>query len=818
MASLTPDQLDRLAISLRAGEYNLLIGAGISLGSIGGDAEDLPTGEELRQQLCSLKSAKSNASLQRVYGLLSESEISTLITKRFSNTIPGPAVRKLPTFAWRRIFTLNIDDAVENSYREIASMQDLVSLNYKDIFQENRDLGSVPIIHLHGYAKRPDDGYVFSRSAYVDQVARGSSWMTILADLMAVEPFIIIGTALDEPDLDYYLARRNSASGRSDKGPGIFVEPFPDSITSNDCEKHNLVLFNDTADNFFNYLNETVKNRVSPVDLITQAASDLFPPNVGKIEQAKFLADFELVPGHLQVASTDLRFLLGHEPSWSDLESRLDVSREISGDLADTIRRIISSASKKSPKFVYYLDEVGGGKSTIIRRVSFDLARSGIRVMMCSTLGRIEPGFTSSMIDLIDGPLVIVVDNFADQVGPIVDVADTLEKSDIVFLCTERSYRARYLKRFLSGMNVTEKTAIPLLELEVRQLIAAYLASGILGNATIKNNPEFFASKLKGEAIAVVCCRILNDFQPMDRIVKSILEEATKYDIDRYLASALAQFCINGGIRYDILVSVSGANGIREQLQPHMSLPLTYSEEFHKNYVVPLNGVIGSRVLEYCSKDNPNGILDLFCRLGRALAPRVNRETIKKRTPEARFAGRLFDFDQVVEHFLGPLSEQFYSSVQREWQWNSRYWEQVSLLNLGKYYNNTISGSHYLEAASQHARHAVSLEHHPFPLTTLGKVLLAEFAASNFTKRSVFDEAIVRLGQAIDLERKWNWNSSQAYMITFKGALEAVSNGLSLTSVQAEDLATHMRFVKRRFGRDRELQEARATLNEVLSG
>lgn len=817
MTELTAEQMDKLASSLRAGEYNLLVGAGISLKSIGGDGKELPTGEGLRGELCTLKAARANTSLQRVYELLDQGEVDRFITARFSRSDPGPAICKVPTFPWRRIFTLNVDDAVEQAYADAPAMQELTIFNYKDPFQDSREIASVPIIHLHGYSRRPNDGYVFSRTSYVNQVSRGSSWMAVLADLMAVEPFIVIGTALDEPDLDFYLARRSAVSSRSDKGPGIFVEPFPDSVTIKDCEKHDLVLYKDTAESFFDYLDQHIKQRVPPVELITQASAGLFPVGVDKISQAKFLADFELVPVHAQENSEDPRFLLGHEPTWSDLESQLDISRSVSTRLSTEVRRILESDDPTSPKIVYLPDEVGGGKSTVVRRTAFNLARLGYRVINCLALGRIEPAFTTSMLDLIDGPLVVIVDNFADQVSQIAAVINAIEKVDIVFLCTERSYRAQYLSRLLSGTDVIEISAQPLSKHEVRQLIETYVAAGMIGNPSVTKQPDTFASRLRGDPIAVACCRILNDFQPMVRIVESVLAEATKNDKDRYLAASLAQFCINGGIRYDLLVAVSGSAGLRNQLGPYVSLPLTFSEDGYKNYVVPLNGVIGSRVLDHCARASPETMLDLFCRMGKVLAPRVNRETITRRLPEARLAGRLFDFDQVTERFLGPLSETFYTEVQREWQWNSRYWEQVALLNLGKFYKQGEAGVHYLEAASQHARHAVSIEHHPFPLTTLGKVLFAEFRASNFQKRGVFDEALARLAQAIDLERQWNWNSTQAYMIVFRGAIEAVSEGLSLSGKQAEDILAYMRFVRSHFVRDRELQDARTALEALIS-
>ena len=47
-----------------------------------------------------------------------------------------------------------------------------------------------------------------------------------------------------------------------------------------------------------------------------------------------------------------------------------------------------------------------------------------------------------------------------------------------------------------------------------------------------------------------------------------------------------------------------------------------------------------------------------------------------RRSPEARLAGRLFDADKVVKPLLDSDAEEFYVTVQKLWEWNSRYWEQ----------------------------------------------------------------------------------------------------------------------------------------------
>jgi hypothetical protein len=70
--------------TLIAGGYSLLLGAGASFDSKNPKG-NLPLGDKLRTDLVILKNLRSNSSLARAYGALSQGEIDTYITDRFVN-------------------------------------------------------------------------------------------------------------------------------------------------------------------------------------------------------------------------------------------------------------------------------------------------------------------------------------------------------------------------------------------------------------------------------------------------------------------------------------------------------------------------------------------------------------------------------------------------------------------------------------------------------------------------------------------------------------------------------------------------------------
>ncbi len=805
---LNDDQAERFVRDVRSGTYSLLLGAGASFGGANAKGDPLPLGGTYAAELARYKKVAETTPLQRVFALLDEDERKTLVIDRFSGCSPSEALRAIPTFVWKRIFSLNIDDALQAAYATSKRLQDQVTRNYRAPFEDESGHASVPLIHLHGWVGDPSSGFIFSRDEYLRQLRYINPWMVILAESLAVDPFIIMGTALDEFDLEYYLSMRTPTTARPDRGPSILVTTNDDAITQHDCLKYDLALFHGTSADFMSYLQDIVGERPTPIGLVPAPTKQLFPESVGAKELASFSADFSRVPFAAAPNLDDSKFLLGRTPTWEDLSSQLDVAREQTGAIVTAIERLLNQPNRQPP-LVYIKDEPGSGKTTLLRRIAFDFSRSGIPVLMCSALGRVEPKFTASMIDLIDGPLVVMVDNFADQAFAISDVIRALEKTDVVFVATERSYRDRYVLQAINGISAIRRNGTPLVARETTALLQNYSDAGFLGDRTSARSPARFASSLAGEPISVACCRIMNDFRPLDGIIQSLLNQGNGTEVLRYTIAALAQHCINGGLRESLLVASTGATGLTNQLRPTHHLPLTVSEEVNgSRFIAPLNGTIGQRTLTIIAVERPNLMLDAFTALAKSIAPRVNRQAIRRRSPEARLAGRLFDFDEVTEKFLGDQSVTFFSTVQEQWKWNSRYWEQVALLHLGRFHKNASGpeGWEQLDLAVRYARHAVVIERHPLTLTTLGKILLAQMLAPGIAAPASFSEAFDRLDDAILLEKAWLRSNAQPYVSLFRGVRDYLSLGYRLSGKQADKLADHLRYGSGAFPHDQDLQ------------
>ncbi|MFN3815619.1 SIR2 family protein [Brevundimonas sp.] len=811
LSELQPDQKNALITSVRAGEYNLFLGAGVSLDSVGGNGEKLPSGGTLRDELATTTGMRASSSLQRAYSALTPNQVEALLTQRFTPCVSGPSLAKLPQFIWKRAYTLNIDDALEHAYETaLGPLQQTAPAHYTDTYSDARTLESLQVVHLHGYARQPEKGYVFSRAEYAANMADSNAWMTVLAEVMPVEPFVVAGTPLDELDLEYYLAKRTSTSPRQDKGPSFLVEPFPDNHTEQECINRGLILYHGSLSSFVDEIDALTPQRQSPGELVSPDTRNLFDDEMPNDVVLSFANDFDPVPTSAPASSSNaIKFAYGNPPDWSDLEGHWDVGRTLTARAVGHVEAMLKGTVAER---VLVIEDVSGvGKTTVLRRLAYRFSQQGVVTLNCSALSRIEPATTVRAINSIPHPLLIIVDNFADQAQSINNVFELSKRRDIVFVGAERSYRHNHIQRSFGGSPYTTISGLGLSRAEAGQLVDLYERRGLVGNSEALSNKARFVSIIESEPVAVACCHILKDMRPIDRIVDSTFAEVGDIERNRYLVAALAQVCFPGGARYEVLAAASNTANWDRQFEPSHPIPLAYFDPA-RSFVVPLNRTMAERTLERAPKE---AVSTVFRRLATAIAPRVNRETIKRRSPEAKLAARLFDYEDIIKKYLGAAEAgAFYDAVRPAWRWNSRYWEQLALYNLSRYRGN--NESEFMDNAVQHARHALSIERHAHSLTTLAKMLFAQMVDRRYSREKAFGEAVNYLQEAISVERHRGRASVHAYVNLFRGAISFVESGGELGDDQFETISRLLKDAKEYFPGDRELRDLRQQVEGVI--
>jgi len=110
-----------------------------------------------------------------------------------------------------------------------------------------------------------------------------------------------------------------------------------------------------------------------------------------------------------------------------------------------------------------------------------------------------------------------------------------------------------------------------------------------------------------------------------------------------------------------------------------------------------------------------------------------------------------------------------------------------------------------LRDAVAYAGRATTIETHPFPLTTLGNVLMAVLDTAKDNQQEVFDEAFDSFDRAVSMESSWSRISIQPLLGIMKGAVKYRKLGGVMSGHQVDTLERRMSEARGAFPTDRDI-------------
>jgi hypothetical protein len=807
---LDGDAAVRVKDGLFAQKYNLLLGAGVSLDSTDRLGKALLRSEDLRQKLCNITGSRENSPLWRVAGLLTPHQIRTHITEQFFGSKAGPTLRLLTRFPWKTAYTLNVDDALENAYEtEIGRVQQVVSVNYTRPFEAFRNPNELAAIHLHGFVRLPEDQYVFSLQEYVGLQRKLNPWVHTLSNLIVTEPFIIAGTSLFEPDLEFFFGHRASNSPVLARAPSLLIEPYPDAGTARDCERLGIQLVKATLAEFLEW---TLANFGSPPTPLSLREPRHAPRTIGTNSihtGTAFWHDFDFVPPAAKSSEkmplSVSPFIFGRAPSWDDVRNSRDVPLRGQLAITDEIRRW--QATSEVREVLCLEGFAGSGKSTDIRRALTELAQHGLQVFFLRARDGFDTESAAKYFSNVVDPILIGTESLAEHGDQLVELIGRLDqKKRVCILGAERAYRMRLVREIfapeLLKIYSIQKWQID----ETTELVKRYASLGLIGDARATANPREFAEKISKDPVSEAICRILNDFRPLRQIAASLWNDTIASGRTAYLTVALAHYCHPAGLRREIICGAFPGElvvGLSDKIAPLRICVAPDDDEF----LVPANATVAKLLLEEMARQKPKRLVEIAAQLANAIAPYVSREAIRQRTAEARLAGRLFDADGVLPELWGDSFHELYDLTLDRWKWNSRYWEQLAL----------YVSSKDRKLAVQHARHAVSIERHPFPMTTLAKILFSAVLDEEPPRRDFFSEALTLMEDTLKIEQEWERGRTRtAYRTLIDGSIGYLEAGGSLTIKQRRFLETAAADALKWFAVDANIPDRAQRLVELI--
>lgn len=154
-------------------------------------------------------------------------KLKEYLVKKFRDVFPPSTGKDQPfhylivQYPWKRIYTLNIDDLVENIYEheEVA----LVVQNQREL--KKHEAGVLELYKLHGCVNQPELGFVFSTSEYEDTIIRSDFKLQRFCDDYYDNDVIFLGTEWNESDISLLLKKYLNAGYKSKAHKYFFVSP-----------------------------------------------------------------------------------------------------------------------------------------------------------------------------------------------------------------------------------------------------------------------------------------------------------------------------------------------------------------------------------------------------------------------------------------------------------------------------------------------------------------------------------------------------------------------------------------------------------------
>lgn len=817
--ALTEQSLQEIANAIRNRQYYLLLGAGVSTDSKGSHGNML-SGSDLAKKINESISSGGEFPLHQVYKLLNEKQIECLLTEPHYCTEIGITAGKIVEYNWRRIFTFNIDNCVEEASRKFAKDNslplDLVEfINYCDDFSENSHSKIQSIVHLHGFCEKSDDKYIFSHNDYVRSIRENNVWMNALTSLMASSPFIVAGTTLNEIDVEYYLNSRTFNTELISEFPSIIVEPYPNSLTMQLCRDRGFILFPGSLVEFFEKIS-TSDDEPMAMDL-GRFKVHLPVEGVACESMLRFQEVFQKIDVNIRPEAASAKFLLGFPLSWGMIAGNSDIPRDCVEEFERHISEYARTGDVKS--FVIF-DDAGSGKTALLKRLAFRHAQRFSGVYWLGDKSFLDFESAATILNGLAGQVTVYVDDLADHAVYIKSIINLLEKEDVLFVGAERGYRRRFVEDLLNSagdLAATTGKPLTLKEGEAQRLIAAHTTAGI-GSISERNRSNWLADlkKVSGEPIAVANCRLQKNFLPFDKIIEGLIVDIDPQSLKFYTIVALGRYGCGAGVQAAIVFNACNSNigdGSVTIDDVEGRLPVIRSRE-DRAYLLPGNSVVAERVLVHLSKNDAEFVANRIIDLGLTLAPYCHGRAKRRRDNNITLSAALLDYDRTVQKFAGGHYAEFvYSELENVWGSDGRFHEQIALMNFNTFLRDQTN-IEALELATQKARFAEAQQGRPQSKTTLAKILFKAATVTGFDASSYFAEGFALILAAVNIEKNMKYVSSMPFTVLFRGVTDYLAMGRTLTPDQLFNINAMIQLTEERHMNDGQMIAAR---NQLLA-
>ena len=387
--------------AIENGKLIILLGAGASYGSKSFNNKNLPLGLELAKELANqINEDYSDEELSEVYSavqtVLNPQQIGKIFSEIFTNCQPSLEYKALVQLPIPRIYSLNIDDAFENAFRQNVRNRKLKQFSRNSRI-ENIDnfYETTQFIKLNGDANKPEEDFIFSVEEYGKGSASEPFWYQQLGFDFSTYNFLFIGTKLKEPLFYHQIEKYKKQADMHSNNASFIISPDNlSAITEKSLSKSNITHFNATFSDFITWLNQTFPKGLSSQDILKKNRPELIY-ELSSNKNSLFDGVFPVHPSNIKLEiQTEIKnFYKGFKPTW------FDILKEIPAILEKTAiffnKNFIENTPRSGSLFMLF-GIAGSGKTTSLKQIALNLSRQNH-----NTVYYIEE-YKNSLKDLIE--------------------------------------------------------------------------------------------------------------------------------------------------------------------------------------------------------------------------------------------------------------------------------------------------------------------------------------------------------------------------------------------------------------------------------
>ena len=411
------------------GELVLFLGSGVVAGShVGKEKTPAYLGLQLAEKLAKEffpTDPYKNESLKRICteieNIKGKEALISSLSELLLPVLPSEYLKIIPEILWSAIFTVNVDNSLEESYRiRGAKVQNLIPIvKPHDSLSESSNY-EVSYFKLHGCLITDPYNVIFSQKDYTESREKFLKLFSNLKSYLCEKPFLFIGFGFEDDDfLDVWENIKKYLGLGRRLQPTFLIYPEPPTRFVESMKTEGITVINSNTSEFLPWLKANIPGRLPSINEKTiekTSATRKLIENEYSIsiphDQLDRLKKFGEIVSHIPSPSkipAQSRFLLGENPDWDDIKLGLPIKRELREDILVDLDDWNSSGKVKA---TLILGPAGYGKTTLMMDLANQISNTeGLFCLWVKDPIKFDPICVVEIIKSIGLPAVIFIDD-----------------------------------------------------------------------------------------------------------------------------------------------------------------------------------------------------------------------------------------------------------------------------------------------------------------------------------------------------------------------------------------------------------------------